>query len=174
MQKPTMGARATDSARVMKFTKALSGTTVILGILQSGFYFWFINCFIPLLVHCFTKGLDLIKCGNLDAEGLNEISLRSDGCVFRHVYLSSLLFVWEFCCADCIWIFTLMVFWSFIFLFCLYMKGAFCELYISSKNSFCRKVAWVSLEWNTTLHASNCLEASLGKLNALIVGNSLC
>lgn len=32
VQKSAMGARATDSARVMKFTKALSGTTVILGI----------------------------------------------------------------------------------------------------------------------------------------------
>jgi hypothetical protein len=32
VQKSTMGARATDSARVMKFTKVLSGTTVILGI----------------------------------------------------------------------------------------------------------------------------------------------
>nr|POE54860.1 hypothetical protein CFP56_42031 [Quercus suber] len=30
VQKSAMGARATDSARVMKFTKALSGTTVIL------------------------------------------------------------------------------------------------------------------------------------------------
>ncbi|XP_015868538.3 GTPase-activating protein gyp1 [Ziziphus jujuba] len=30
VQKSTMGARATDSARVMKFTKVLSGTTVIL------------------------------------------------------------------------------------------------------------------------------------------------
>jgi hypothetical protein len=32
VQKSTMGTRATDSARVMKFTKVLSGTTVILGI----------------------------------------------------------------------------------------------------------------------------------------------
>lgn len=32
VQKPTVGARATDSARLMKFTKELSGTTVILGI----------------------------------------------------------------------------------------------------------------------------------------------
>jgi hypothetical protein len=32
VQKSTMGARATDSARVKKFTKVLSGTTVILGI----------------------------------------------------------------------------------------------------------------------------------------------
>lgn len=31
-QKATIGARATDSARVMKFTKLLSQTTVILGI----------------------------------------------------------------------------------------------------------------------------------------------
>lgn len=32
VQKTSMGARATDSARVMKFTKVLSGSTVILGI----------------------------------------------------------------------------------------------------------------------------------------------
>jgi hypothetical protein len=32
VQKSTMGARATDSARVMKFSKVLPGTTVILGI----------------------------------------------------------------------------------------------------------------------------------------------
>lgn len=31
-QKSTMVARSTDSARVMKFTKELSGTMVILGI----------------------------------------------------------------------------------------------------------------------------------------------
>lgn len=31
VQKSTMGARATDSARVIKFTKELSGSTVILG-----------------------------------------------------------------------------------------------------------------------------------------------
>ncbi|KAF3973149.1 hypothetical protein CMV_003409 [Castanea mollissima] len=34
VQKSAMGARATDSARVMKFTKALSGTTVILDKLR--------------------------------------------------------------------------------------------------------------------------------------------
>lgn len=39
-----MGARATDSARVMKFTKVLSGTMVILGIvLTSVFLFSFIS-----------------------------------------------------------------------------------------------------------------------------------
>ena len=32
VQKPIMGARATDSARVLKFTKLLSGTTIISGI----------------------------------------------------------------------------------------------------------------------------------------------
>lgn len=37
-QKSTIGARATDSARLMKFTKALSGPTVILGILLLIFY----------------------------------------------------------------------------------------------------------------------------------------
>lgn len=31
VQKPTVGARATDSARIMKFRKELSGSTVILG-----------------------------------------------------------------------------------------------------------------------------------------------
>ncbi|XP_038877768.1 TBC1 domain family member 22B [Benincasa hispida] len=34
VQKPIMGARATDSARVMKFTKLLSGTTIILDKLR--------------------------------------------------------------------------------------------------------------------------------------------
>ncbi|CDP15469.1 unnamed protein product [Coffea canephora] len=34
VQKPTVGARATDSARLMKFTKELSGTTVILDNLR--------------------------------------------------------------------------------------------------------------------------------------------
>jgi len=33
VQKSVMGARATDSARVMKFTKELSGSTVTLGML---------------------------------------------------------------------------------------------------------------------------------------------
>jgi hypothetical protein len=33
-----MGGRATDSARVMKFTKVLSGTMVILGILLSSVF----------------------------------------------------------------------------------------------------------------------------------------
>lgn len=33
VRKTSMGARATDSARVMKFTKALSGTMVILGMI---------------------------------------------------------------------------------------------------------------------------------------------
>ena len=47
VRKSTMGARATDSARVMKFTKVLSGTMVILGILTlivvffSAFFFFF-------------------------------------------------------------------------------------------------------------------------------------
>ncbi|KAG5530546.1 hypothetical protein RHGRI_025484 [Rhododendron griersonianum] len=36
-QKPTIGARATDSARLMKFTKALSGPTVILVHCQQGY-----------------------------------------------------------------------------------------------------------------------------------------
>lgn len=36
VQKSTMGARATDSARVMKFTKELSGTTVVLGMVAIG------------------------------------------------------------------------------------------------------------------------------------------
>lgn len=36
-QKSTMGARATDSARLMKFKKELSGTAVILGISQNRF-----------------------------------------------------------------------------------------------------------------------------------------
>ena len=42
VQKSSMGARATDSARVMKFTKALSGTTVILGIVLMFLVFYFI------------------------------------------------------------------------------------------------------------------------------------
>lgn len=38
VHKSSMGSRATESARVMKFTKVLSGTTVILGILISYSY----------------------------------------------------------------------------------------------------------------------------------------
>lgn len=41
LHKPTMGARATDSARIMKFTRELSGATVVLGILN----------FLPLFMH---------------------------------------------------------------------------------------------------------------------------
>lgn len=102
VQKSPMGARATDSARVMKFTKVLSGTTVILGIMQWGFLFFYLfTIFFPTLFHCFTcKGLDIIECRYLDAEGLNEISLHADCCVFGHECLNSRLFFWEFCCAD--------------------------------------------------------------------------
>ena len=39
LRKSSMGARATDSARVMKFTKVLSETMVKLGILTSVFLF---------------------------------------------------------------------------------------------------------------------------------------
>jgi hypothetical protein len=49
VQKCTMGARATDSARVMKFTKVLSGTTIILGIVIFKFLFSICHPF-PFLV----------------------------------------------------------------------------------------------------------------------------
>jgi len=40
VQKSSLGARATDSARVVKFTKVLSGTMVVLGIISSPFPFF--------------------------------------------------------------------------------------------------------------------------------------
>lgn len=40
VQKSSLGARATDSARVVKFTKVLSGTLVVLGIISSPFPFF--------------------------------------------------------------------------------------------------------------------------------------
>ena len=49
-RKSTMGARATDSARVMKFTKVLSGTVVILGILT--FYISICFCVLHWLLPC--------------------------------------------------------------------------------------------------------------------------
>lgn len=52
VQKSSLGARATDSARVLKFTKVLSGTMVVLGIIISSFPFFFYisnDCFFMLL-----------------------------------------------------------------------------------------------------------------------------
>jgi len=55
--KSTMGARATDSARIMKFTKVLSGTVVILGILTFYISMSFIDFFLvtPTLLHLFLE-----------------------------------------------------------------------------------------------------------------------
>jgi len=51
IRKSTMGARATDSARVMKFTKVLSETVVILGILTFPICIFFCISFIDLFPH---------------------------------------------------------------------------------------------------------------------------
>lgn len=80
--KSTMGARATDSARVMKFTKVLSGTSVILGIVIFKFLYSFCHPF-PSLV------MDMLGTHTLSMKGLPvDVEMLRLGEIILHANLT--------------------------------------------------------------------------------------